>query len=359
MQRYGGISRYFCNLGAGLDNLDKVDVSFFAPFHVNQYLRKINQNLVFGSYFSPEFRGSWRLKRYATAVASWLYGMLNRNIDIIHETYYSKEAWGISKHRVLTVYDMIHELFPDQFSNDQHTMLAKKESVARADHVICISNSTKNDLVRLLKVNPNKISVVHLGYSLSIDVNMIQRRKVLSKPFLLYVGSRQGYKNFLPFCYAYAQSVFLKNEFDIIAFGGGFFSELELFEFEKLGVNSKIHHIDGDDNLLANYYQAASLFVYPSLYEGFGIPPLEAMSYDCPVACSNTSSIPEVVGDAGFYFNPNSIDSMAGVIESALNQSGEIQSKVKIGRERIKMFTWEKCVDKTKEVYLSLSGEWQ
>ena len=111
--------------------------------------------------------------------------------------------------------------------------------------------------------------------------------------------------------------------------------------------------------MLANYYQSASLFVYPSLYEGFGIPPLEAMSYDCPVACSNTSSIPEVVGDAGFYFNPNSIDSMASVIESALNQSGEIQGKVKIGRERIKMFTWEKCVDKTKEVYLSLSGEWQ
>jgi glycosyltransferase involved in cell wall biosynthesis len=356
-QRYGGISRYFCNIADGLAKSNDFKVNIFAPFYVNQYLREINQDIIFGSYSDAKFRGSARLRSYGVIVASSLYNFLNRNIDIIHETYYSTKSWGSSKYRVLTVYDMIHELFPDEFKQDTVTVHAKRESVARADHIICISNSTKNDLIRLLDVNPNKITVIHLGYSLNVNLEVIQNFQKFSKPFLLYVGSRQGYKNFIPFCCAYSQSTFLKNEFDVVAFGGGCFSDFELSELEKLGIKSKIHHIDGDDNLLANYYQSASLFVYPSLYEGFGIPPLEAMSYDCPVACSNTSSIPEVVGDAGFYFNPYSIDSMINVIEYALIQDQESKSKIKIGRERIDMFSWDSCIDKTKEVYLSLSGE--
>jgi glycosyltransferase involved in cell wall biosynthesis len=355
-QRYGGISRYFCNLANGMSKLDGFDVNVFAPFHINQYLRELNQAVVFGSHFDSNFRGSTRLKNYGLKVAPLLYGLLNRNIDVIHETYYSNQSIGKSRYRVLTVYDMIHELFPNQI-NPSPVVLAKKNAVARADHIICISNSTKIDLIRLLGVNPNKISVIHLGYSLNVDRHDITICEKLTKPFLLYVGSRDGYKNFLPFCNAYSNSFSLKDEFDVVAFGGGIFTEHELFEFNKLGIESKIHHINGNDNLLANYYQSASLFVYPSLYEGFGIPPLEAMSYDCPVACSNNSSIPEVVGNAGFYFDPYSIDSMTNVIESALAQPGEIQRKIKNGRERIKMFSWDSCVDKTKAVYCSLAGK--
>jgi glycosyltransferase involved in cell wall biosynthesis len=107
--------------------------------------------------------------------------------------------------------------------------------------------------------------------------------------------------------------------------------------------------------VLAGLYTAASLFVYPSYYEGFGIPPLEAMSFDCPVACSNTSSIPEVVGDAARYFDPTNIDSMRAVIEEVLGSAEIKATLVARGRERIKRFSWDRCAAETIRIYRELA----
>ena len=114
---------------------------------------------------------------------------------------------------------------------------------------------------------------------------------------------------------------------------------------------TNVKAVNGDDAKLANYYRNASLFVYPSLYEGFGIPPLEAMGYGCPVVCSNTSSIPEVVGDAAILFDPYSLDSISNAIETVLTNNHLRSSLISRGFEQIQKFSWKKCADETLDVY--------
>ena len=127
-----------------------------------------------------------------------------------------------------------------------------------------------------------------------------------------------------------------------------------MLDWNKLRLLNNIIQEKGNDQKLIEYYKKASLFVYPSLYEGFGIPPLEAMSLGCPVACSNSSSIAEVVSDAGVYFDPYSIDSISRTIESTLQDDYLIKVLIKKGENRIKKFSWEKCSLDTYNLYKKL-----
>ncbi len=229
----------------------------------------------------------------------------------------------------------------------------KKYSISRADHIICISEQTKKDLLKFYDVEEKKISVVHLGFSLTNSTKSYTN--IINRPYLLYVGKRDGYKNFRDFLKAYSSLTHIKKDYDLVAFGGGRFSKDEELLIKKLNLQKKtIHQIEGDDSILANLYKYASLFVYPSLYEGFGIPPLEAMSFDCPVACSNTSSIPEVVGDAAKLFDPYSVKEIANAIEVVLMDSVLREEMIRKGQERTKLFSWESCAIKTYEIYKGL-----
>ncbi|MDP4934958.1 MAG: glycosyltransferase, partial [Salibacteraceae bacterium] len=144
----------------------------------------------------------------------------------------------------------------------------------------------------------------------------------------------------------------LKNEFDLICFGGGEFTTSENFMLNRLEIaRGSVRHIAGDDDLLARYYRLASAFIYPSLYEGFGIPPLEAMSFDCPVVCSGVSSIPEVVGKAAEMFNPYEVHSIQIAIEKVVSNDVLRQTLITHGRERIKFFSWERCAHETLDIY--------
>ena len=116
----------------------------------------------------------------------------------------------------------------------------------------------------------------------------------------------------------------------------------------------QVMHVGGSDERLAAMYKGAAALVYPSKYEGFGIPPLEAMSLDCPVICSNTSSIPEVVGEAGEYFDPFDQDSIRAAIERVLQSPARRQQLVVLGRSRCKLFSWERCAEQTAAVYRRL-----
>lgn len=353
-QRYGGISRYFSELSAGLARRKDFNVSVIAPFHANEHLRDSEKPLFKGPYFDGQFGSACRFRRWGRKLLFPIQNALNKYADIVHETYYSIDPINSGKFSVVTVYDMIHELFPEQFSDNDLTSKAKKAAISRADHVICISESTRQDLIRLLGISPSKISIIYLGHSLN---KRQQANLTIEKPYLLYVGQRGGYKNFQLFCRAFANSSIIKKCFDIVAFGGGAFNYSEQTMLNELGLIAQAHHVVGGDDLLKAYYQGAALFVYPSLYEGFGIPPLEAMSFDCPIACSNTSSIPEVVGEAGIYFDPYSVDSMTYALEHALQSSDFCAQLISKGRERIKLFSWERCVNETADVYKSVAGK--
>jgi len=156
---------------------------------------------------------------------------------------------------------------------------------------------------------------------------------------------------------AFASSKLLRNEFSIICFGGGKASAREKALLNTLDLPSDcVKYIDGNDPVLAGLYASAKMFVYPSLYEGFGIPPLEAMAFGCPVVCSNTSSIPEVVGDAAHLFDPANTSDLQAAMEAVVCSSAYAARLKSKGYERIKLFSWKKCADDTLGVYEKLLG---
>ena len=354
-QKYGGVSRYICELASRVSKIPEVDVNIVAPMYVNAYLESMPKEILSGfkSPFPYEF-----LRLYQRATSMLFGDIMLRCLkpDIVHETYYFKYPLGSkSAVRVLTIYDMIHEKFESQFQYGDKTAKHKAVAAERADHVICISESTKRDVMEILGVPPEKISVIHLGFDLMTTNVESQPNYDVTRPYLLYVGSRGGYKNFQLMLNAFASSQLLKSEFKIVCFGGGKFTDEELATMKSLGLGAdQVVQLSGDDQLLATFYKEASAFVFPSLYEGFGIPPLEAMSYDCPVVCSNTSSIPEVVGDAGQYFDPYDVASMRKSIEMVV-ESAELRSTlVNKGRDQLNKFSWDKCANETLNIYKSL-----
>ena len=356
LQTYGGISRYFTQLAQGLLDLEQ-QVEVFAPLHRNSYLESLPPSIIDGR----------RINRYPPKTTRFFLAyneLISRHQiarwkpNVVHETYYSKRATAPADcPTVITVYDMIHELYADEFSKKDKTAIIKKNAVQRADHVICISENTKNDLVNLYGTPANKISVVLLGFDqFSENKGPPAATTAVAKPFLLYVGSRGGYKNFAGLLKAVAASPELLSDCNVIAFGGPEFSTAELSLISVLGfTENQVQHTGGNDALLAEYYNTARAFVYPSLYEGFGIPPLEAMAHNCPVISSNTSSMPEVIGDAGEYFNPSDTDDMRRAIETVVYSDSRVQSLKVLGADRLAHFSWSKCAQETLAIYRSIT----
>lgn len=351
-QEYGGISRYYYELASRVSKKNGFDVKVVAPIYINNYIKELD--VVLGTYTES---GS-RLNKCSTRVNQPLSSLINKFLspDVVHDTYYhncfSSRFKAFKKHKsVVTVYDMIHEKFSDQFPPVDRTSVYKKMSVDNADHVICISNNTKNDLVEHYGISEEKISVIYLSSSLP----NVDKKVETPKPFIFFVGLRGGYKNFNKLVEVYALSEQLKSNFALNAFGGGPWTSDELAQFMRYGLGEQdVFHVNGDDTVLASYYLAASCFVCPSLYEGFGIPPLEAMISGCPVACSGTSSLPEVVGDAALIFDPESVESMTDTIEKILFDESCRRSLVSAGRVQAGKFSWDRCADETIQVYSEL-----
>lgn len=354
-QKFGGISRYFFELANRLatSKHDNVSCLINSPLYINKYLRHSNKELKIIGVNVPAIPRTGRICREINRLVSPLV-FRRWKPDIVHETYYSsKRIVPAGSKVVIAVYDMIHELYPEFFSVRDRTREYKKIAVDRADHVICISENTRNDLIRLLDVAPEKTTVVHLGFTLTQAEQAAPPSQY--RPYILYVGARSGYKNFERLLEAYAAHPALRDNYDLIAFGGGGFNLQEVEMIRRSHVPLiQVRQMSGDDGLLAALYCQATVFVYPSLYEGFGIPPLEAMSFNCPVACSNTSSIPEVVGNAAIQFDPFDTVSISNALVSVISDSALRAKLIDLGRARAAMFSWEQCAMQTLDVYRTL-----
>jgi glycosyltransferase involved in cell wall biosynthesis len=222
--------------------------------------------------------------------------------------------------------------------------------IQSVDHIICISQKTKKDLMYYFNVPSEKISVIYLGANLTSQSSEKKREN-----FILYVGSRKDYKNFEKFLYSFRSSPSLYRDFNIICFGGEKFTKydrkiLKSYQFDL----SKIKFLYGDEKILKELYLTARLFVYPSLYEGFGLPILESMANSCPVLCSNTGSLPEIAGDSAMYFDPNNSESIKNAMENMIYDEDCLRILVKNGLERIKLFTWSACAEQTFKVYKNI-----
>lgn len=353
MQVYGGVSRYYSILANELFR-SKQDVKIFPGIYQNNYLGELPSSIVGGVKVNRYPPKSGRLLYCLNQLASQ-YQISQWKPDLVHETYFSSLPSLFSNHtaRVATVHDMIHELFPDQFPRKDNTSKVKRKVLDRIDHIISISENTKRDLINIFGIDESKISVVHHGVTFhNFQLPKDSVNVGYEKPFLLYVGSRFGYKNFGALLKAIASSDKLQSGFDIVAFGGGGFSSDEKFLIKSLGFSDfQVRQCSGNDEELSFLYSKAAAFLYPSLYEGFGLPPLEAMAAGCPVVTSNTSSIPEVVRKAGVYFDPTEIDDICCAIERVVFSPSLTEELVLAGFENIKEFSWGKCASETLSVY--------
>lgn len=356
MQSYGGISRYVVALATHLKQLQQ-SIRVVAPIHRNRYVRDLPDGTFVGRELNAFPPKSGRL------IARWNRAATTCDFkrwkpDLVHETYYAyRSSAPRSTPTVVTVHDMTHEKFPESFNRFDESAAMKRAAVARADHVICISESTKRDLIELLGTPDEKISTVYHGYDdLPNDGPIIDVAR--ERPYLLYVGSRASYKNFSGLLRAVAASPRLKRDFCVIAFGGGALTGEERSLMARLGLgDDQVLAVRGEDASLGAYYTHARAFVYPSRYEGFGLPPLEAMANDCPVITSNSSSLPEVVANAGVYFSPDDVEQMSHVIESTVYNDATLAELRTLGRERLTHFSWTQCAEDTLNAYRRVLGE--
>jgi glycosyltransferase involved in cell wall biosynthesis len=264
-------------------------------------------------------------------------------------------------HIVVTVVDMIYEKFPQYFVDAAQVIETKKRCIEKADRVIAISNSTKRDILEYFNIPEDKVVVTHLAGSNFFkelpqsDKNKFKEQFKLDKHFILYVGHRGGYKNFQMLLKTYSLWK-RKGDFDLICVGGASKwskDEREVLTQTNLRDSVRLFGSFSDEGLRA-LYSCAYAFVYPSLYEGFGIPPLEAMSCGTPVIVSNTSSLPEVVGDAGLYFEPSSGEELLDALDRIVYDTNLREELVRKGLNRSKIFSWQETATKTHSTYRDL-----
>lgn len=263
---------------------------------------------------------------------------------------------------VVTVYDLSFLLYPDRFKRAKRFYLSlfTRLSARKARRIIAISESTKRDVVRLLGVPPDKVEVVYCGLDdafrpLAEDqVAAFRSERGLSERFILFVGTIEPRKNVTRLIEAFANLLTCQLADLKLVIGGakGWFYEDVFARAEELGLEGQVMfpgYIPASE--LPLWYNAAELFVYPSLYEGFGLPPLEAMACGTPVVTANTSSLPEVVGEAGLTVAPLDVEGLAEAMRRVLNDATLRREMRERGLQRAQSFSWTKTARETVQVY--------
>lgn len=358
-QVYGGVSRLFYELITHLSEKEEANIHLFQGLHINRFpLAEVKKELAF--YFGRKVPRPPYTAKFIRLFNALLFDLFkpSKHIDIFHPTDFSPVVPKWKKTPVvLTVCDMIPELYPHFFKDIKTRLKNKRESIQRADHIITISHATKTDLKKFHNVDEKKITVVYPGVSPPLQVHDKKELPFGKKPYILYVGTRkQGYKNFRNLLSAYASNKRINSLCYLVCFGGPPFTADESALAARLGIKDSIIHLSGDDSLLARVYTGARVFVYPSLYEGFGLPPLEAMAYRRPVAAAGTSSIPEVLGDAALYFDPTGPGAISSTVEKLLFESDTAEMLVKKGSRQVEKYSWSKMAEETFQVYKGVKG---
>jgi len=356
-QLFGGISRYHVELLRHLRATPDTTAELGAAFSNNAYLPELAppRPRRFFPGVRPLRKGghlSW-LNRRASLAA------LRRGaFDLLHPTYY--DPWFLphlgGRPYVVTVHDMVHELFPALFAAGDPTAGWKAAQLAGAARVIAISENTRRDLTRLLDVAPERISVIHHA-STPLAPPGAPRPPGLPERYLLFVGQRGAYKNFLPWLEAVAPLLAADRALGVVCAGGRPFHAAERATLVRLRVEGQVQHRPAvDDATLGALYQHATAFAFPSRYEGFGLPLLEAFLAGCPVVASGVSSLPEVGGDAAAWFDPVDQVSMREVTAGVLGDAGLRRGLAERGALRARAFSWARTAAETLTCYEAALG---
>ncbi len=371
-QRFGGISRYFYELWRHADAAGfsaKIEIRYgknIALLEAEEFRTTLQPfddpwNVFLENANIPGKKRLLQIKQRLAPRKNWkrtlnmrnrhavLKQLTQRAYDIFHPTYYDSYFLDTLKGTpfVLTVFDMIHERFPEYFKLADLVSMHKQQLCQAATRVLAISEQTKRDLIAIFGIDPEKIEVVYLASSFSPCHAASEVE--LPATYLLFTGSRAIYKNF--YFLLRAISNILREQNIALVCSGEHFSANELRFFESLGVLEHVIHIPADDAMLAHLYQHALAFVFPSLYEGFGIPALEAFACGCPALLSNASSLPEVGGEAAIYFEPKDMRSIQEAVATVIFHEDVRQQLIAKGQKRLKQFSWEATAQKTCAAY--------
>ncbi len=353
LQKYGGISRYIVRLNEHLNNFG-VNSKIYSPISINSHIG-FNNNIEINHF---KFK---KIYKYCTKLFNYYNGSFTNfyindfKPDIIHQTYYKKN-YKLKKKKpiILTVYDLIHEKFYEKYNLKANNNW-KLNSIKEADHIICISQNTQKDLLNYYNVSKDKTSVIYLASDIKSDLKKNNKKIKANEKFILYVGNRKRYKNFYNFVKAFSNSKILKKEYKIICCGSSNFDYEEIIFFKKNNLDlDKINFVQGDDHQLLYLYENASSLVFPSKYEGFGLPAIEAMSLGCPVIASRINIFEEILGNNAAFFNPNDIEDIQKTMEDILLSKDKLNELSTLGLKHSKKFNWQYCAKETLNIYKKL-----
>jgi len=363
-----GIARYTTEIAINLASLySDCEFNYFFNFVRN----KKRKNKLIEDYFEnyknvniKKYPLPGNIKEFLFSSKFSLVNFWSKGSDIYHATEFLSFDIGLKIPQVLTVHDLSMIRFPEHRGKEisyKHGQMLKN-ACEKADHIISVSEATKKDIINTFKINKDKITVTHLAQDKKFvpitDKPLIQ--KTISKykinfPYILFVGTIEPRKNIKNLMIAFDKFVHKNNRQDInlvIIGKKGWNTEDIKKTYLSLASRTKIDFLYYvTDEELRYFYSGAELFCYPSIFEGFGLPPLEAMASGAPVIVSISSSLPEVVGDAGILIDPNDVDAISEAMEKVI-QNPEIQSDMsKKSVQRASEFSWKKCAQETHQVY--------
>lgn len=349
MQDYGGISRYFVNLISGIKKSEDFSAKLPLIYSTNYYLRGFPQalNNIIGKVL---LKKQSKRNKWNRLLAK--QQLKNSDYDLFHATYHNPYFLDIVKMPlVITIHDMIYENYPHLFEESCEVIKQKERVMEAANTIIAISNYTREQIINHYPHLQSKIKVIYHGLP---KETITAAKENLPKKFILYVGDRYAlYKNFIPFLKAVAP-VLKEKDIQLICAGGGVFTSNELLELQHHNILNISNQTNATDAQLKQLYQEALAFIYPSLEEGFGLPMLEAFRNSCPIACSNTSCLPEVGGIAASYFDPLSADAIRTTISELVSDPGLREKLIKEGHKQINLFTFDNCLNQTLDCYRSI-----
>lgn len=352
-QQRGGVSRLFAELIREFSRDCSVTAELALAYSSNTHLRSGGVTLFKDLW--PGVSSMWK-----TAALRFLNQrhsvrrLRQHDYDVFHPTYYDPyflQAVG-DRPFVITVYDLTAELFGCGMSALESFVIRKKRLAQLATRVIAISETTKNDVVRLFGVPGERIDVVPLATSLVSEPPEADSRAGAPGEYLFFIGNRRLYKNFDFFVQSAAPLLKSNPGLAVACAGGGSFTSGERRFLSELGVEKQVIHWGAvDDRTLVNMYRNAIAFVFPSRYEGFGIPTLEAFACGCPVVAARAGALPEVGGDAALYFNPTDSADLQSTLARVLDDGSLRNELRRRGFERLTRFSWAQAAKQTRQCY--------